>query len=84
MPPPHRFVIGKPVFGAFYNDATPTRYAMKKLGTVVHIDADGTATLNTGAKAARMSWPLFTDRDEAKAWADGHPPKLPFGDTPKE
>lgn len=52
---------------------------MKKLGTVVSVDADGTATLNNGKTYGRMTWPLFTDRDEAKAWADGHPPKLPFG-----
>lgn len=77
--PPHRFVIGKPVFGAFYNDANPNRYAMKKLGTVVRIDPDGTATLSNGKTYGRMTWPLFLDRDEAKRWADEHPPKLPFG-----
>lgn len=78
--PPHLFIVGKPVYGAFFREATPGRYAMKKLGTVVKVDVDGSATLDTGAKLSRMTWPIFTDREEARKWADENPPKLPFGE----
>lgn len=67
------------MYGAFFNEHNLKRHTMKKIGTVVSVNAEGTATLNNGKRCGKMEWPLFTDREEARRWADEHPPKLPFG-----